>query len=321
MKYLFLTRGSSYFPELLTNNIERAGLYNWIKCMEGDIRFWADLKHRKWELQDYDLIHINLAAKDIGLASEIAPLIENSSTKLIINMDYSINYMDNHTPLREFLQDLTVTDCAFGVEPTQVNLMYYMTHIIKRDKELRLSLMPHPVDLERMESEHWISYDNRMDILAYQFHKYDGHWEIPRMLMLDLPVLTACLGYMGDTFKVQDMPEIVMPYVQFDKFLQFLKMCKYGFEYRTHRAASRFVMEAGALGIPVVTTTDSYMGSVVYPEISKPIEDFLGLRESIKSIIEYPELRLQLAEQGLERLEAFNYENSKKSMEALVNAV
>jgi len=320
MKYLFLTDGASYFPQLMVD-FERAGLYNWYKCMDGEVRLWSDLKHRKHELQDYDIIHINLASSDIGLAAKIAPLIKEASTKLVVNMDYSINYMDKATSLREFILDLNATDCAFGVEPSQVNLINYILSVTGDDREIRLSLMPHPVDTELMQKELWVDYDRRMDILAYQFHKYDSHWEIPRLLMLKLPVICTCLGYSLESFKTQDMPELVMPYIDWDKYIGFLAHCKYGFEYRTHKAASRFVMEAGSIGIPVVTTHDSYMGHMVFPDISHPVEDFFGIRESLKRIIEDEEYRLHLAREGIERLEAYNFENSKKSMEALVDAV
>lgn len=318
MKYLFLTDGASYFPQLM-KDFERAGLYNWYKCMDGEVRLWSDLKTRPLELLDYDIIHINLACSDIGLAAEIGPLIENSGTKLVVNMDYSINYMDTGTDLRDFMADLTACDACFGVEPSQVNLLnYIIQYHTNKDDKTRIALMPHPVDLKMMQKELWIDYDRRMEILAFQFHKYDSHWQIPRLLMLKLPVLTTCLGYYKDEFKTQDMPELVMPYIDWDKYIKFLSYCKYGFEYRTHKAASRFVMEAGSIGIPVVTTHDSYMGHMVFPDISHPVEDFFSIRDSLKRIIEDEEYRLHLARTGLERLEAYNFENSKKNMEGLV---
>jgi glycosyltransferase involved in cell wall biosynthesis len=318
MKYLFLTDGASYFPQLMVD-FERAGLYNWYKCMDGEVRLWSDLKHRKHELLDYDIIHINLASSDIGLAAKVKPLLEGSSTTLVVNMDYSINYMDNATNLREFIADLQACDCAFGVEPSQVNLIHYIISVVKDEKsETRMSLMPHPVDLATMESKIWVDYDRRLNMLAYQFHKYDSHWQIPRLLMLKLPVLTTCLGYSLESFKTQDMADLVMPYIEWEKYIRFLAYAKYGFEYRTHKAASRFVMEAGSLGIPVVTTHDSFMGHLIYPDVCHPVEDFFSIRKSLEKLIEDEEWRLTQAREGLERLEAYNFENSKKSMEALV---
>jgi hypothetical protein len=319
MKYLFLTDGASYFPQLM-KDFERAGLYNWYKCMNGEVRLWSDLKNRKHELLNYDVIHINLASSDIGLAAKISPYIKDSSTKLVVNMDYSINYMDNATDLREFLADLTACDAAFGVEPSQVNLINYIVQYhTKKDNNTNIALMPHPVDLTLMQEKIWKDYDKRLPILAYQFHKYDSHWQIPRLLMLKLPVITTCLGYSLDTFKTQDMPELVMPYIEWDRYIEFLSYCKYGFEYRTHKAASRFVMEAGSIGIPVVTTHDSYMGHIIFPDLSHPVEDFFSMRESLKTMIEDEEYRLHLAREGIERLEMYNFENSKKNMEALVS--
>jgi len=95
-------------------------------------------------------------------------------------------------------------------------------------------------------------------------------------------------------------------------YIEFLKRCKIGFEYRTHKAASRFVMEAGALGIPVVTTKDSHMGQIIYPELCHEIGDYFLIRQSLERLIEDEEWRLNMAREGLERLEPYSMENSKK---------
>jgi hypothetical protein len=100
--------------------------------------------------------------------------------------------------------------------------------------------------------------------------------------------------------------------MEWELYIDFLRRCKIGFEYRTHRAASRFVMEAGALGVPVVTTMDSHMGQLIYPEICHYIEDFFSIRQSLERLCTDEEYRLHLAREGLDRLEPYNFENSKK---------
>lgn len=315
MKYLLLTEGAAYFPELL-KPFERAGLYNWMRVFNGEIRLWGDIKKRKSELCDYDIIHINSYGQDIGLAAKIEQYLEGSKTKLIVNMDLSVNYFDKDMHLRDFIADIHAADLLFSVEPTQVNLINYLAYITKRKKKGWATLMPHPVNIPMLIDKAWVDYDKRMNIVAFQYHKYDGQWEIPRMLMVNLPTdwFGAMMGYTKESINMEDMPHMVMPFQEWDKYIHFLARCKIGFEYRTHKAASRFVMEAGALGIPVITTKDSHMGQLIFPEICFEVGDYMAIRAAIEKLIADEEYRLKLARDGLERLEPYNFENSKKKM-------
>jgi len=297
------------------------------------VRLWADIKERPHEFQNYDVVHINAHGMDIGLATKTAELLKGLSTKLVINMDLSTTYFDKGMNLYLFLNDLTSADYLFGVCPTQVNLMNYLGHITHvRDGKKKAVLLEHPINIPMLLNE-WVDYKERMNVVAFQYHKYDCHWEVPRMLMLDLPqdYLAAMLGFMGETINMGNIlrkstithelsvnPHLIMPYQEWTKYIDFLKRCKIGFEYRTHKAASRFVMEAGALGIPVVTTMDSHMGQLIFPELCHEVGDYFMIRKSLERLIEQEEWRLQMAREGLERLEAYNFENSKKKFMEMI---
>jgi len=318
-KYVLITEGTAYFPELL-QPFERAGLYSWMKAFDGEVRMWGDIKRRKHELTEYDIIHVNSYGQDIGLAAAIAEYIKDSDTKLVVNMDIAVDYFDKDMHLRDFVKDLHAADILFAVEPTQVNLINYINFITKRKKPGHCVLMPHPVNIDVLMNEAFIPYDKRYNIVACQYHKYDAHYEIPRMLMLDLPegYLSSMLGYIGN-LNNDDMTHLVMPYQDWNRYIYFLARCKIGLEYRTHKAASRFVMESAALGIPVVTTKDSHMGQLIFPEICHDVSDYYGMRQSLERLITDEQFRLQLARLGLERLEPYNYKNSRKRMEELIN--
>lgn len=327
MKYLLLTTGPGYFPELM-QDVERAGLYNWRKCFDGEVRFWQDVKERPLELQEYDLIHVNLAGADMGLAAKVKPLLASCDAKLIVNMDYSINYFtssfEKSTDSGDLQKDLMAADMVFGVEPTQVNLLTYFLTILKRPAA---HLIPHPIDTGMMYKHFFLDYDRRMDVVAYQYHRYDDHWEIPSMLMHDLPdyheqkVLTSCLGFMRPEFKRPDMPDITMPYRKWQTYMAFLKFCRWGFEYRTHYAASRFILECASLGIPAVSTSFSYMGRLIYPDLTFHAGDFIEMRKALQNLILNDELYIQQAKRGIAEVENFNLEHSKKRMEDVLNAL
>lgn len=319
MKYLLLTEGTAYFPELL-KPFERAGLYNWMKAFKGEVRLWGDIKKRKHELADYDIVHINSYGQDQGLAHTVSQYTDNTDTKLVVNMDLSINYFDKDLNFPVFIKDILAADLLFSVEPAQVNLINYIAHAMKRKKPKKAVLMPHPVDIPMLLDKSFIEYDKRMDVIAFQYHKYDAHWSIPKVLMESLPndYLAAMLGYIGEALPIEGLRHMVMPYMEWTHYIQFLARCKIGFEYRTHKAASRFVMEAGALGIPTVTTKDSHMGQIIFPEVCHDVEDFFAIRQSLETLVKDEEYRLHLAREGLDRLEPYNFENSKKRFMELV---
>jgi hypothetical protein len=285
--------------------------------MEGDVRLWSEVKRTPIDLLDYDLIHINLAADDIGLAAEISKFVENTSTKVVVNADYSINYMDKSTHIHELIADIHACDHAFGVEPAQTNLLHYIA-TMQDKKKVTVMLLPHPVDLEYLGKK-WIDYDKRTETLVFHYHKYDGHLDIPWLLCYGLDIRhKTVVGYTKTEWDVKEMPEWgFIPFTSWESYIDGISRCKYGLEYRTHKAASRFVMEAAALGIPVVTTHDSFMGQMLFPDLCHPVEDFTSLRDSLQAIT-VDEYRLEKAKEGLERIEAYNFENSRKNLERLV---
>ena len=303
-------------------------MYNWRKVFNGDVRFWQDIKKTPTDLLSYDLVHINLAGEDVGLATKVKPILEGSSTKLVVNMDYAINYFsaqfNQAQTTAELQHDLNVADMVFGVEPTQVSLLSYFLTLLKRPKA---HLVPHPIDTAMMYKNFFVDYDRRLDVVAYEYHRYDDMWEIPHLLMHELPdyherpVLTSCLGFMRDSFKRAEMPNLIMPYTDWPVYMNLLNHCRWGLEYRLHYAASRFILECASVGIPVVSTNFSYMGRLLYPELTFHAGDFDSMRKALQNLILNDELYTQQAKQGIERVENFNLENSRKRLMEALNSV
>jgi len=328
IKYLLLTEGATYFPSLLRPELERAGLYNWPKSFSGDVEVFQRFKGQKDGFEKYDIIHINLAGGDFGLASKLRDIIgDDAHAKIVVNMDYSVHYFPkafkgNPHGLGNYLSDLVAADMVFGVEPKQVALLnYFMKAVKKKKRSAKAALLPHPINIEKLSKPMpeglFAPYDNRGDILAYQYHRYDGHWEIAKMLMHNLPppqesgtVLRACLGYTEDSFPTYNMPELVMPFTDWAKYIYFLSTCLWGFEYRTHAAASRFIMECAALGIPVVSTDYSYLGTEMFPDLTFPMDDYDGIREALEKLIIDDSFRVRQARQGMESLNPYSFTNA-----------
>lgn len=334
--FILLTTNASFYPSLLRGNIERPGLYNWMRAfqrgeedMEKMVRLWSEFSNNPTKLNRYDIVHINLAGGDFGLAVKVKDYLDDS-TKLVVNMDYAIENLQSvvkktQQKIELVATDISVADVAFGVEPAQVRLMDWLMEVTKQDK--RCQLIPHPIDCEYMSKSVdsgglFIPYDQRLDWLAFCWHRYDQQLVIPRIIMGNLPkpegqqgLLRVLFGWSPEGMtihNVEDYLEVTVPMKTWRAYLYMLSHCMWGFEYRFHHAASRFVLECASLGIPVVTTNNCYLGTVIWPELSCPPEDFKGLHERLCLIISNDSARKLFARQGMERVKEFSLQASRE---------
>lgn len=334
--FVFLTTNASFYPSLLKGNIERPGVYNWIRAFQKDgqdlekmIKLWAEFELSPSKLNQYDIIHINLAGGDFGLASKVKEYLDET-TKLVVNMDYAVEHLQSvvrktRKKIEIIATDLSVADLAFGVEPFQVKLMNWLMKVTKQDK--KCYIIPHPVDSEFMSKSVdkdglFIPYDQRLDLLAFQWHRYDQQLAIPRTIMGNLPLPESQQGLMRVLFgwrpegmelhNVEDHLEVTVPMLGWKPYLYMLAHCMWGFEYRLHHAASRFVLECAALGIPVVSTDNCYLGKIIWPELSGATDDFNGLHERLSLIISNDSARKLFARQGMDRVKDFSLQASRE---------
>ena len=334
--FILLTTNASFYPSLLRGKIERPGLYNWIRAFQQEgtdiekmVRLWSEFSTAPHKLNRYDIIHINLAGGDFGLAFQIREFLDES-TKLVVNMDYAVEHLQEkitktHKSIEVIATDIASANMAFGVEPFQVNLMNWLMTVTKQPN--RCVLIPHPVDCHFLSKPidkggMFIPFDQRNDFLAFCWHRYDKQLSIPRTILGNLPkpegqqgLMRVLFGWAPEGMLVRnskDLMEVVVPLIGWKSYLYMLAHCLWGFEYRFHHAASRFVLECAALGIPVVTTDNCFLGRQIWPELSHPIHDLEGLNKSMCSIIESDSLRKEHAKRGLTKVKEFGLGASRQ---------
>lgn len=334
--FVLLTTNASFYPSLLRGVIERPGLYNWIRAFqtEGDdlermVRLWSEFSNAPQKLNRYDIIHVNLAGGDFGLAFKIREHLDEN-TKLVVNMDYAVEHMQEkitktHKSIELIATDIASADLAFGVEPFQVGLMNWLMTATKQEKQC--VLIPHPVDCDFLSKPidkggMFIPYDQRSDFLGFCWHRYDKQLSIPRTILGNLPkpegqqgLLRVLFGWRPEGMMIhdsKDMMELVVPMAGWRSYLYILAHCLWGFEYRFHHAASRFVLECASLGIPTVTTDNCFLGGIIWPDLTHKVEDFEGLHQSICNIIQDDSLRMKYAKQGLLKVKEFSLTNSRR---------
>lgn len=302
MKYVLLAGETRIFPHLL-ERIPRPGLYSWVAVFKGKLQRWAEYRTNPGALNENDIVHINLAAKDIGLASKVAEFLD-SSTKLVVNMDYSIERLPSelqHTgkSLHTLAQDLNVADMAFGVEPFQVAFMNYLM------KEKHPCLLSHPIDVESM-SKLSVPVDKRMQKIAYHFR----NGSTIAQSIIDAP--SILLGWDIETDMPMPNEVIPVPLTTWDSYIEALKHCTLGFEYRFHHAASRFVLECASLGIPVLSSDYSYLTRKIWPSLSFEPHEFEAMHRKLEEIAQDDEMRIMLANNGMKNVQWFNLDHSRE---------
>lgn len=332
-RFALLTTNSSFFPSLLKGELERPGLYNWIRAFQTSdieladmLKLWKQFEKNPEKLNKFDIIHVNLAGGDYGLASLIAPSLDDS-TKLVVNTDYAVMNLEptfKQAPIEMMATDIASADMAFGVEPFNVKLMNWLMKVTKQEK--KAYLLPHPVDCDRLtkppeQGGSFLDFDERLDWLAFHWHRYDQALSVPRTVMGNLPmteygggVSRVLFGWRPDALRIKDaknLMEVVIPMQAYVNYLIILSHCLWGFEYRFHRAASRFHMECATLGIPVVSSKNSFMGTMLWPELTFEMGEFEQMNAALCEIISDDGLRRKYARQGMERVKQFSLINSR----------
>lgn len=342
-KYVFLTTKASYWPSLLSGHIEKPGLYNWIRAFQREdtelkdmLLLWKEVENNPTKLGKYDIIHINLAGGDYGLATKVAQFVNPEKTKIVVNTDYAPEYMQatfakSGSSIEVVANDIESADLAFAVEPFTVSTMNMLMTAAKSEK--RVKLMPHPIDCVTLmkppeQGGSFLDFDDRNDWLAFQWHRYDKALSIPRIIMSNLPapegqigVSRVLFGWRPEAMNIStnDMMEMVVPSANYFSYLMVLSHCLWGFEYRFHHAASRFIQECASMGIPVVSNTNSYLGTEIWPELCFAPIEMQKMNEALCSLIQDNSFRREMVKQGLIRIRKYSLANSRNRMLELLN--
>jgi len=262
----------------------------------GEIRHIQDVANT--EFQKYDIVHINLAGVSTETIPTVKELIKNSSTKLIVNLDYAVQDFQDPWKLNcaEFLKAIRSADFLFAQEPFQRSLLQMLwTHLC--DRKEKIPLIPHPTDTTNLK-KFYVDPDKRMDRVAVMYHRYDKHLIIPSVIArggkmrtkgkfadVKVEVPTVLYGFMERLVDLSIF-DFIAARKDWDKYIYDLSHCTVAVSYYTIHSQDRFLCETACLGIPSVATTCSHFGRVLFPhttfsplQIEEMIKAVRGLKE------------------------------------------
>jgi len=311
--YMVHDGGLDPFLDILKEDVYVPGLINWPRVFQGGIVKFEELSKR--EVEEADILHVNLTGKDKLVPLSIRECLgDSSSTKLVVNLDYSIEYFQAAFPDPVmFFKALASADLIFATEPYQQRaLQYIVDHHFEKPRCKKVPLIPHPCpvsQLNKMKIE-----NSRMDIIAVHMHRYCKQVYISAMLSQTLPNTMSCLvGYLPDKAPYPAGGfDMVLEDRPWKKYIQFLRHCKYGLLYTNIHSLGRFVMECACLGIPCVSTNTVYATRICFPELTFSPLELEDMRKALERLVTDIEFYERVKDKGCKRVEFFNYKISKE---------
>lgn len=338
VKYCLVTAGATWYPSLLKKDVERPGLYNWCRLFNGEVLPWADFQFGRRRLDEFDIVHCNLAGLDIPLVKQVREALPRStSTKLVVNLDYGLEVMQYATndPL-EILGALLEADFILAVEPAHAGFIEFLLKTSGRPTKIQV--IPHPQDSETIKKPFpegmFLPYDQRGDILMTHFHRYDSHVFIPVMLMQNLPktqsgvnFTRALVGYAAETsekakmlasiihnLEMRKCLEMILPMQSWQTYMRFAMTVDLCLDYYSISSHGRVQEDMACIGVPCVSTNYSYSATKLYPEITHDPRDIKGMRASLEKLITDPEFYSRIAEFAYNEVDFYSFSRSRERL-------
>jgi len=310
IKYLLFAGGipNEYSPDKLV----QSGLYCWPQAFNrAGCSGYASSSLDPEFLRGFDVIHINYVPGNIGAIEAIHRAIKNSSTKLIMNIDYSIALQASIDPyLLKACSDKV--DLVFHVEPRGAELMSYY---LKRP----VPVNTHPCCVELLGS----MYRNPGDVVPVvtcQYHRYQFTWPIYFYSTIaareDGFVKTVLANYKPGSIglSVEWFFDDVLQYCSYQDYIPHLARSLLNMDMPPDYVGGRGVVDAAALGIPTIGSCTNYAQTIIWPELALDPFDFKGASELFLKFKNDPEFYGEMVKRGTTKAHMFGLDASRKHL-------
>ncbi len=299
-----------YYEQFFEKEPAITGLFQWAKALGGTM----DFPRTPDNFSKYNLIHVNLTPRNLTQLYRIAPMIDRNHTKLIVNVDYTIDlWVNNYIP-EQFLAALDMADYVFGVEEMQADLL---AHALKRP----VACIPHPADIDGIGK---LATTERKPIYGAFIHRYDKNFMLPWFALQNLDrnkwmtmAMTGGCVPGGDVACFYDM---------YQGHLGFPDMCKAMAEMYclidtyTIRSYGRFSIDAAALGVPCIGP--NCVNSIVrcFPDLTTEINDMPAQSKLVDRLAEDEDFYRHVSEYAQRQVEYYGYQNCRTLMFDFLNS-
>ena len=288
--------------QLISEEISRTGLYQWLNVFDGDVKFPRDVL----DYSKYDIVQVNLSTQDMALLSDISEeLGEDRKTKLVLNNDYTTEMWGQsffHPTMMG--REVKKADMIFGTE-------YYMATAMSEMAKRPCYVIPHPGDIKRLKT---IGVVPKKNIISTIWRRYDKHSYIPSLVVKNHGLTTQLIGYDMKldpknwlTTTLYDYAFAGTNFFEFSKQLQESKIVYDPFTYHSY---NRAVVECAAMGVAVVGSNRTQSVNVCYPFTAVDPYDVTTARNLIDKLLSDKEFYDKVVNYAKEHSETYNHKNS-----------
>lgn len=304
------------------------GLFQWTRAFA---QFGKDGQMsgmiKKHEMEKFDVVHTNWTPAHPGYPEAIRrELGENSSTKLIVNVDYAINHWNHISPL-VLAHQLRQADFVFSVESFGADRIarLMLDENINEGTYVRgyVPVIPHPIDVETVKTVRKPTEEREM-LITCQYHRYHNNWcEYWYPLQFTMKtaradgnerINTALMNVEGEGVKYHDMFNVARGRSDYPSYMEALSHAMVNMDITPDYTYGRGIVDAAALGVPTIASNTIEAARRIWPELIVQYGDDAAVEHMIISLLgdndRYDAMQLR----GIEKCEDYNLENSYNKM-------
>jgi glycosyltransferase involved in cell wall biosynthesis len=294
----------------ITNPLIMSGLYCWVSAFrDAGGKGTMNAIVNKEYLENFDLVAVNFTPGHPTYIQAIRETLGNhSNTKIIANVDYATSMWGNINP-RVMKTQLNMADFVFHVESTGAK-------ILTRYLEKEVPCLPHPVDTDRIKKLRTQPHDP--PTITCQWHRYHTTWDGYYYSLYKLPVTRVLVNMSGDRPAYTDLES------QFDQVLASTDYVSYlkdilapawiNIDLAPDNTFGRGVVDAAALGVPTIGSTNIDAMSQIWPRLTVDPFDHQSIEDLVNKLRSKPDWAKELSDKGQERCKYWNTKNSYERM-------
>jgi hypothetical protein len=289
---------------------KRSGMYNWFMAFGGDMYPLKEITDDMWA--NYDVVQINMSPVDIPLIRKARKKLDEFApdTMLVLNNDYVCEAWDIAFGIEPGYYDEVqkMGDLVFSTEPTQVSNMIDGTFVL-----------PHPTRVEHLKT---IRAPEQTNDLGIPFHWWSGDTYIPSRTAnkikdkfgLDKTKLFAYVKKERDRMVKwhKTMWDETVGGMNYCDYAQEIASCKLIYEPCNMHTYGRNTVETACYRVPVIGSDRVYSMKMLYPFTICDPYDTKTMMELAEKVLTDDAFRKKVIDYAYEKVEYFNYENSKK---------
>lgn len=265
-------------------------------------------------IERYDVVHVNYTPGNASYVSVIRNALgNNSSTKLIVNVDFATGMWNRIDPF--ILEDqLLKADMIFHVESNGALRLRRLM-----DGRRPVHTIPHPVNTDWIKTK---AKSERAPTITCQYHRYMDtwaeYWWGLREIKKEYPEFKIVLmNYTPSDENKHGVPIVgmfdrVVPYLRYHEYINVLSDAFINVDLTPDYTYGRGVVDAAALSVPTIGSDTIEAMNNLFPTLTT--NNDMEVDRKVRELVENEDMRHEVANNGMAYSEYYSLKNSYTRM-------